>query len=496
MGLYAVFHNQDGIIIKRPAFWNGDNEWIIRFTSPDDHSLWTWTTYSSNKESDLHNLNGKIQAFPSGTKSHGLLRMSTGKRNVEYHDGTSFLIIGDTPWAIPFRATTAQVKYYATDRKKKGFNTALLMSLQPDMHAVGPNERDTDQGFASAFEDLSEGHINIMNPVYFLYLDSLISILHNYDIVPVFQPVFHGFGWEGLDVLGNIIVPEEYVRYCRYLLARYGDRPAIWLLAGDNGGRDPGVKESGKMMEEWDSYEQPTGLHYNPCDDFIALWAVNNPVKHCEHYNKTFQSEEWLDFQWAQTGHSNEHQYHKVERMYENLPIKASANGEPTYEGMGDGKLGLGWWQGEDAWMQLMSGGTMGVVYGAASLWQWKFHPEEEGWNAWASQPMSWKEALDMEGSNYVGYISKAFSGYDISDMERRWDLSVEGHPLLAKEESFYISYLNEGGTITIKGIPAGLFYRWFDPKTGKDQRSGVSESDGTFVSPSSQPWVLIIGHR
>ncbi|MFT6810010.1 MAG: hypothetical protein ACJA01_003253 [Saprospiraceae bacterium] len=122
------------------------------------------------------------------------------------------------------------------------------------------------------------------------------------------------------------------------------------------------------MMEEWDSYEQPTGLHYNPCDDFIALWAVNNPVKHCEHYNKTFQSEEWLDFQWAQTGHSNEHQYHKVERMYENLPIKASANGEPTYEGMGDGKLGLGWWQGEDAWMQLMSGGTMGSLWSSISV--------------------------------------------------------------------------------------------------------------------------------
>ena len=61
------------------------------------------------------------------------------------------------------------------------------------------------------------------------------------------------------------------------------------------------------MMEEWDDYEQPTGLHYNPCDDYIADWAVNNPLKHCEHYNKVHQAEDWLDFQWAQTGHNGEH---------------------------------------------------------------------------------------------------------------------------------------------------------------------------------------------
>ena len=69
--------------------------------------------------------------------------MSEGHRNVVHHSGKSFLVVGDTPWAIPFRATTAQVEVYAKDRQKKGFNTALMMTLQPDMNAEGPNERDT-----------------------------------------------------------------------------------------------------------------------------------------------------------------------------------------------------------------------------------------------------------------------------------------------------------------------------------------------------------------
>jgi hypothetical protein len=39
--------------------------------------------------------------------------MSPAKRNVVHADSTPFLVVGDTPWSIPFRATPAQVKVYA-----------------------------------------------------------------------------------------------------------------------------------------------------------------------------------------------------------------------------------------------------------------------------------------------------------------------------------------------------------------------------------------------
>lgn len=501
VALWATFTNESGESLVRPGFWDGGNTWKIRFASPDNHSTWKWKT-SASPENDtyLHGKTGSVKAITAVGNNrfskHGLLKMSPGKRNLVHHDGSPFLLIGDTPWSIPFRATTDQVTTYAADRHHKGFNAALLMSVQPDMKAEGPDARNTPQGFTRGFADLHEGHINRLNPGYFQYLDSLTDILINHEIVPVYQPIFHGFGWKGLNVLGNSIDPDEYVRYCKYLLARYGSKPAFWLLAGDNGGIDPGVKESGEMMEEWDCYHQPTGLHYSPCDDYIAEWAVNNLAKHCEHYNKAWQAENWLDFQWAQTGHSGEHLYHKVERMYNNLPVKASANGEPTYEGMNDGKNGLGWWQGEEAWMQLMSGGTMGVVYGAAGLWQWKVTPDEEGWGSWASQNKSWREALEMEGSRYVGYLAKAFDGYDFADIEKRWDLTENNQPLLAVEGKFYISYLNNGGEISIPSVPAGLPWKWFDPQKGTFEDEGVTENGSVFVTPGNTPKVLIIGKK
>ncbi len=498
--LHAEFISDKNDTLVRPGFWDGDNRYKIRFAPTDSTSIWTWTTYT--KDNSIEGLNrqtGKLQSIPNQTKNkllrHGLLKMSDGKRNVVHHDGFGFLAVGDTPWSLPFRALKNQVEIYAQDRQKKGFNMALLMSVQPDMEAEGPETRNTAQGFMRGFNDLSDGHLNDINPSYYQYLDTLIQILLDHEIVPVYQPVFHGYGWKGKNVLGNHVDPDEYVRYCKYLLARYGSKPAFWLLAGDNHGDDPGVKESGEMMEVWDCYQQPTGLHYNPCDDYVAEWAINSEVKHCEHYNKTHQAEHWLDFQWAQTGHNSEHLYHKVERMYENKPTKAAANGEPTYEGMNNGQNGLGWWQGEEAWMQLMSGGTMGVVYGAACLWQWKITADEEGWPAWTDQPKSWRQALDMEGSNYVGAVSRAFANYDFTDMQKRWDLTDHTHPLLAKEGTLYVSYLNQGGTIAIRDLPPDLTAQWFDPRAGRFSGNATRVAD-SFTAPSADPWVLIVGNK
>ena len=501
--VWAKFYNDKGDTLIRPAYWYGENIWKVRFSPPDNGNTWSWNSYCNDETIiELSKLSGSFISIPYSGKNkllkHGLLKMSEGKRNVVHADGHPFLVVGDTPWALPFRATVEQAKIYAADRQRKGFNAALLMSVQPDMEAKGPNARNTAEGFVRGFSDLANGHINKIQPAYFNYLDSLIDVLLDHGIVPVFQPIFHGYGWKGQKVLGNHIVPDEYERYCRYLLARYGSQPAMWLLAGDNGGRDPGVKESGEMMEHWDCYKQPTGLHYNPCDNYVASWAIDNPLKHCEHLNESYQSEAWLDFQWAQSGHDGEHLQYKVNRMYDNQPTKASANGEPTYEGMAGGKNGLGWWQGKEAWQNLMNGGTMGVVYGAAGLWQWMITGDEPGWPEWTDQKKSWQEAMQMEGSNYVGLVNKILEGYDLTDIEKRTDLtkrSFTNKPILAKIGKLYIAY-GETPTIKIIGVPADIPFTFYDPKTGHIIKNGKTKNDGLFINPVEGPWVLVIGEK
>jgi hypothetical protein len=143
-----------------------------------------------------------------------------------------------------------------------------------------------------------------------------------------------------------------------------------------------------------------------------------------------------------------------------------------------------------------MHGGTMGVVYGAACLWQWKITPDEPGWDAWTDAPMSWKEAMAQEGSNYVGLVSKAFEGFDFADMERRRDLTDSDRYILTKEGVFYIAYLDKGGTITIKNMTSGLPYYWFNPIAGVFEAGGITSSEGTFKAHDNNPRVLIIGER
>jgi hypothetical protein len=78
-----------------------------------------------------------------------------------------------------------------------------------------------------------------LNPEYFQTFDKLVGILVAHGIAPVFQPVFHGYGWKGRTVAGNVVSATDYARYCRYLVARFGARPAIWLVGGPLAGMEP-----------------------------------------------------------------------------------------------------------------------------------------------------------------------------------------------------------------------------------------------------------------
>jgi hypothetical protein len=493
---WIEFTGPSGEKLIRPGFWDGSNSFKVRFANPLEKGEWKWTSVSSDlSDAGLHGKSGKLVSTPySGNNPlvmNGLLRMSSGKRNVIHANGKSFFMIGDTPWALPWRATVESVTEYAQKRQLQGFNTALLMSLQPDRDAVGPRNRTEVGAFDVAFSDLKDGHINQLNAGYFQYFDTLRNILIDHGIVPVYQPVFHGFGWKGLNVLGWNLDEKEYARYCRYLVARFGAKPAMWLISGDSDSRDKGVVEGGEEVEKWDAYEQPTGQHYSPYCTVVPDWW-NRSYEYIPHQNKVNQNKGWLDFQWCQTGHGGEHLSSKVEKMYANIPAKAAANGEPTYEGIRDSTNGSGWWQGHEAWLNLTSGGTMGVVYGAGGLWNWKLFKDEPGWPDWANSNVSWKEAIQLPGANYVGYLGKALNGLDIADIEMHPELTG-GKLCLAKPGELYLIYLPEGGDFTISSLPENLTLRWFNPVKGEFYAEGKTTASQQFSSEKGQPSVLII---
>ena len=109
ISVWAIFTNGRGDSLVRPAFWDGDKTWKVRFSPPDVGTVWAWSTHADKNAPGLADQTGSLKSIPyagtNGLLKHGLLQMSPGKRNVVRQDGRPFLVVGDTPWAIPFRAT-------------------------------------------------------------------------------------------------------------------------------------------------------------------------------------------------------------------------------------------------------------------------------------------------------------------------------------------------------------------------------------------------------
>ncbi len=479
--LQVEFTHESGEVVLRPGFWDGGTSWKVRFASPGLTGTWTWKSSSSPADSGLAEQTGELNV-EGGTPAnnrfyrHGFWRMSPGKRNLVHGDGYPAVLAGDTVWALPWRATVEQCRTYADDRRIKGFNAALLMAVQPDMEARGPRDRTADTGFDVGFEDLSTGHLNELNPGYFQYLDELTAVLVENEIVPVYQPVFFWFGWKGQKVAGPVVPPAEYARFCRYLVARYGARPAIYLVGGDGSGYEPQVAAGGEEVERCDDYHQPTGIHYRPHAD-----------------NRASQDAEWLDFQWCQTGHTGEHLPERVADMWRNTPVKAIANGEPTYEnGVRPGR-GAGWWQGHEAWSNLLAGGTMGVVYGAGSMWQWRLHRNEPGHAEYfLAHGAGWREALDFEGSQYVGLVTRILEGLPLTDAEPNWQVAISRRGLLVPNR-LYVVYLRNGSELRLFTDLVPLSYRVVDPMTGDVISTGRRKSHTDQIPDTGEgPRVVI----
>jgi hypothetical protein len=270
------------------------------------------------------------------------------------------------------------------------------------------------------------------------------------------HPRLLGFGWKGLRTAGPLVPVEEYARFCRYLVARYGAQPAVWLAGADGSGREPQVEAGGREIQQWDCYQQPTGIHYRPHSDAGA-----------------HQGAPWLDFQWCQTGHAGEHVPERVTLLRSRTPVKAVATGEPTYENTTYAGNAAGWWQGHEAWSNLCAG-AMGVVYGAGSLWQWVHRPDEPGHPTYFLAPnCGWREALDFEGSRYVGLVGRILDGLPTTDMSPDWEAVISPRGLSVPGR-LHIVYAENG-----RGFPLvnpGVLPRRY---TVVDLRSGAVIAEG-----------------
>jgi hypothetical protein len=148
------------------------------------------------------------------------------------------------------------------------------------------------------------------------------------------------------------------------------------------------------------------------------------------------------------------------------------------------GKLGraTGWWQGHEAWSNLCAGGTMGVVYGAGSLWQWRLQPDEPGHDAWCyAAQAGWREALDFEGSRHVGSVAHILDGLPFADIAPSWQVALGRRGLLLPGKLF-ICFQEDGGPLHLFGDDVPRRYRIVDPRSEAVISSGEWNLSGAVL--------------
>jgi hypothetical protein len=111
----------------------------------------------------------------------------------------------------------------------------------------------------------------------------------------------------------------------------------------------------------------------------------------------------------------------------------------------------------------------MGVVYGAGSLWNWILRPGEPGHQDWTvARGRAWSDALEFEGSRYVGLVGKILNQYPTFGMEPSWRTAPARRGLLVPGK-LVVLYLGNGGNVWFPEVAAlPRRYRVYDPRTGE----------------------------
>ena len=494
VSLDAIVTAPDGQQFKVPAFWAGGREWKFRYASGQPGIYSYRTACSDTENSKLHGVEGKIEIVPYNGGSplyrHGPIRVANDHRHFEHADGTPFFWLGDTWWkGLSSRIPFDGFQKLTADRKAKGF-TAVQIVAGPL-----PDEPPFDSRWANEGGLPYENDYTKINPAFFDYADRRISHLIESGIVPA---IVGGWGWH----MPSVGV-EKMDRHWRYLVARFGAYPVVWVVGGEVGGKE--WTSVARSLRDLDPYHRMSTAHpYNSARNSMTDDTV-------------------IDFDMLQTGHGGGwgapigdyagvaiNTVSKVTSHYSKLPTMPVVVGEVTYEGhmMSNGSE----IQRFMFWSSMLNGAA-GHTYGAGGIWQMNSGTERGA----EYEFTPWFEAMHLPGSTQLGLGKKLLEEFAWSRFapHPEW-IDPRSTTLLAPHESWYDDnkqFTAEGGKWDLPyaaGIPGevrfiyipGHYYNWsaptvknlerdlpyhaflFNPASGKRYRLGTVINAGPAAKP------------
>jgi len=401
--LDVLISGPSGQAWRVPTYWAGDGVWRVRFSAPGPGDYAVSTVCSDADNADLHGVTGTLHVRPYAGDNplmrHGPIQVAENRRTFEHADGTPFLWLGDTWWMGLTRRLIWPDEYQmlTADRVAKGYNVVQIVAgLYPDMPAFD------ERGFSEAGHPWEPEYAAI-RPTYFDNADLRIQWLVGQGIVPC---IVACWGYH-LHWLGE----ERLKQHWRYLIARWGAYPVVWVLAGEGAMpyylSEDKERDTQVQMEAWTRI----GTYVREADPFqrpVTIHPGGNA-------RDTVVNDSILDYDMLQTGHggmgSAGNTLRIVSEEYARQPHMPVVEGEVAYEGILEGSRQEV--QRAMYWICMLNGAA-GFTYGANGIWQLNgsveaYGPSPHG-SSWGDTP--WTEAYRLPGSTQVGVAKGILERY------------------------------------------------------------------------------------
>lgn len=286
----------------------------------------------------------------------------------------------------------------------------------------------------------------------------------------------------------------DYMRVARYIVARYGAYPTLWLGSGEYAkGSVAGWGNISAYIYELDPYKRANTLHN-------AAWNPDN-----------FRDQNWYNVDYLQGAHSSQKAKSFWLGHYNETPTKVVIEGEAMYENIGGKPT---YYTRETAWNAII-GGCAGYTYGAEGLWQGTWDANDT-WQLWAPEAVPWYIAIDKTAGRQMTYLKDFFTGIDWTALSpSATAITWNGAPAATnvdapyqkanQDNSLIVAYLPSTTAVytgTVNGLSQGDTYtaKWFNTRTGTYTTisSNFSPNSAGQWSVPSQPsfsadWALLI---
>ncbi|MEG1104991.1 MAG: DUF4038 domain-containing protein, partial [Oscillospiraceae bacterium] len=421
---------------KREAFWNGDNNFAVRFTLTE-LGEWKYRFYNTNIAKE-----GTVLCVPyTGIQElyqHGFLKVGPQGRYLCHADNEPFFWLGDTHWHFALhekfnesndKRFESQFKAVVDKRVKQGFNV-----YQCNFHCeAAPREGTQDLYFIKQCDSLVPNLEFLQND-----LDKKMEYLANNGFC-----IAAGLSW-----FISAFAPgaeNYYTDAARYIIARYGAYPMLWTLAGEVGGYSSEMREQSisfwrkiaKIIEKHDCYGHLQTAHYTNERPFANY----------------YQDENWFDFTLNQAGHGDYPIDARAYRLHrKDYPAKPFIESESMYENVltleANGRRCATPFMVRRVAYTAIQSGACGYTYGAQGMWhlQWdKPLPNAPSLGFGVFNP--WYEAIDFPGADQMTFIKgfyKSVNWYKLKPLSPYFILQgdVNGYAITLNEDDLQSMFM------------------------------------------------------